>query len=800
MPKPPTSEKGAPAAVLPSNLLPWAAYIEDRDYAPDVMWPQSVETYTRIQTDAQVKGLLLATTLPIRRFLWEIDPNGAKPEVVEHVASSLNLPIRGQDPPPIRRRNRFSWPKHLAHALRCLAYGHYYFEQVYDYSDPRKGGDGRFRLRKLGTRPPRTIVNILQDPDGGLRAIEQATGINASSGLTASLEGVRLDVSRLLAYVWDSEDDGDWVGRSMLRPCFRNWLIKDRLLRVDATKHERNAMGIPWFQVDPNASAPQIENLAEVAKKMRAGEESGGAGPGKLELKGVDGNLPDTIGSVRYHDQQMSRAFLLLFFELGTSETGSRALGGELIDWYPQGQDAIADHIRDTFQEHQIEDEVEINWGPEEQPPALVYTRLEGTEPSIEDLALAVEKGLIAVDEELHSYIVRKLKLPSGTALPEPATESGQPQGQKQGSKSNGQEPSPGASTAVNGDQGQAQTPLESQNLRAPAQPKRSALATRIAETVDRPMSWPDVARAVGSDPKNGTARRARDELVAAGAILKDRRNGTLMPVSGISLPDRDLRRQPYDFEVAAAVDFAAMEETYETRRASLVEAVKAAQGAQIDELATAVEESQGNAAKLAQLTVKAIDVDLIRSHLAETAREGEASAKDERDAQVGLAAKNGVGLRAILRNPNPSFAAADQDRIDETLDERSEAVALTLAGGLAAAASKRAASVSTLPPAEAAANVREYLGGLSDAELNRQLGGATTQAFNAGRREYMRANDPKAVYASELLDSNTCTECKGVDGREYPSIEASEGDYPIGGFVYCEGGLLCRGTIVAVY
>lgn len=92
------------------GLLPWSVWFDDREYAPDVRWPQSVTTYRRMQTDAQLKGLLLATTLPIQRMRWEIDPNGARPEVVERTCSSLNLPQVGADTPrPRRRRKRFDF-------------------------------------------------------------------------------------------------------------------------------------------------------------------------------------------------------------------------------------------------------------------------------------------------------------------------------------------------------------------------------------------------------------------------------------------------------------------------------------------------------------------------------------------------------------------------------------------------------------------------------------------------------------------------------------------------------------------
>src|SRR5512146_411271 len=156
------------------GLLPWSVWFDDREYAPDVRWPQSVQTYRRMQTDAQLKGLLMATTLPIQRMRWEIDPNGARPEVVARTCAALNLPeVGAENPRPRRRRKRFDFGRHMRHAFQALAYGHYYFEETYDYSDPRQGGDGFYSLAKLGTRPPRTIMNIATDDDGSLKGIQQ---------------------------------------------------------------------------------------------------------------------------------------------------------------------------------------------------------------------------------------------------------------------------------------------------------------------------------------------------------------------------------------------------------------------------------------------------------------------------------------------------------------------------------------------------------------------------------------------------------------------------------------------------
>ena len=130
----------------------------------------------------------------------------------------------------------------------------------------------------------------------------------------------------------------------------------------------------------------------------------------------------------------------------------------------------------------------------------------------------------------------------------------------------------------------------------------------------------------------------------------------------------------------------------------------------------------------------------------------------------------------------------------------------LALAGSLRDAASRQAIArtgvgSNTKSASEVAAEVKDYIGGLSDAFLTEQSNAAVMQALNTGRREFMRANKPEHVYASELMDENTCSPCADVDGTEWDTVEAAEADaYPAGGYIECEGGGRCRGTLVAVY
>jgi hypothetical protein len=414
-PSAPTTEIGRPS--LGYTLPGWdgfAVAVDEREYAPDLIWPQSIETYRRMETDAQIAGLLLGTMLPIRRFRWFIDPDGASDQVTEHIARDFNLPIKGEDaPPPVPRseRNRFSHDRHLAHALRALPLGHYPFEQVGVI-----GTDERFHLTKLAPRPPYTIANggsIELDKNGGLAGIKQGIGLSAKL----------IPVNRLVYYCWDQEG-ADWFGRSMIRPCFRHWARKDRLLRVDAMKHERNSMGVPWFETGPELSQPQVDALAATAQRMRSGDQAGGAGPGKLQIKGVDGALPDIIESIRYDDQQMTMATLMLFVDLGrNSETGSRSLGSEFIDWYGYAQESIADWYAGVTTEHAIWDIVDWSYGEDENAPKLGYDRSAEEDLPVSDLSLLIDKGVIEVDDPIKDAIREKYSLPERDLETEPPVE-----------------------------------------------------------------------------------------------------------------------------------------------------------------------------------------------------------------------------------------------------------------------------------------------------------------------------------------------------------------------------------------
>jgi hypothetical protein len=389
----------------------------DVDETPELRWPASVRVFDAMRRqDAQVKSVLRAVTLPVRRTPWRVDPAGARDEVVQLVAQDLGLPVAGQAPIAApRTRDRFSWSEHLRHALLALPFGHMFFEQVYRI-DPA----GRARLRKLAPRMPRTLQAIHVAQDGGLVSIEQAgPGVTGVALLMAG-GPIVIPVSRLVAYVPDREA-GNWLGESLLRSAYKNWLVKDRLLRVQAQTIERNGMGVPVYE-----GAEEETDLTvgtNLAKNLRSGATAGAGIPhgAKLLLQGVQGALPNADTAIRYHDEQIARAVLAHFLNLGT-QTGSWALGSTFADFFTLSLQTVAEYVRDVANAHIVEDLVDLNFGPDEPAPQIVFDEIGSQARATADaIKQLIDSGALFPDRALEEYLRQVYGLPAKSDFRPPA-------------------------------------------------------------------------------------------------------------------------------------------------------------------------------------------------------------------------------------------------------------------------------------------------------------------------------------------------------------------------------------------
>ena len=244
--------------------------------------------------------------------------------------------------------------------------------------------------------------------------------------------------------------------------------------------------------------------------------------------------------------------------------------------------------------------------------------------------------------------------------------------------------------------------------------------------------------------------------------------------------------RPPTSVEAAAKTDFKKIQQQWADQTDALVAQWKDVRDSQIAELQSKIEDAvnAGDIDALASILADTTGQDLIAQHMKIMMENAIVTAKAE-------AASQGVTMPTLdttdLATRMDKQAGAVADIMNRSLSNTAATQALTRYG------------VDNLSGADVASAVGDHLSALSPTYLNDMLGGALTQAQNAGRT-FVMSQAPGQYYSSELLDENTCEECEQIDGHDYTTLDDALSDYPTGGYSECLGGPRCRGTIVAVY
>lgn len=723
---PPGAEIGAVTQQI-GGINGWGSFVDEQEYVPELQWPQSVRTYHRMRSDSQNEALHLGTVQPVREFRWSIDPNGAPAAMVEQVASDFGLPIKGKEDDPIAiSPAEFQWDAFLDDALLAPLYGHFYFEIVGDVQG------SAWHMLKLSPRHPRTIAMFQADVVGELLGIRQ--NIGPAAGWMRMPPPI--PAGKLVPFVWRPEA-GSHVGRSMLRSLYREWMVKDRTLRVAAISLERGS-GVPVIEGPAGASDKQIADLAVMARQFKIAEGGGGAIPFGSKLTLVGGNVPSAVSLLEYCDQAMARVWALMLVQLGlgASSSGNRALGGEFALYAARAQRLMAKWVCSRTNRF-LESYAKWNAGEDvKRAPLLHFEQDKPDALSVAELVALIEAEALTVDPELESWIRNEYGVPAYTP-PNGGQELGDLSPQEvelvQNSRNPPQlpaPPTPGAPT-----------------------PQDAAQDVNVVNAAADPLSAPQLA-----------------------------------------LPARTLRRQPNAHEIAARVDFRALDATYSSTADSLVDAFLqqiipaqiTALGSQITTTQAGTERKVLTKAAMTSLRAPLTGGDLLDAHLLEAAKAGAQSAAAE------LAAQGG------------SATIPDESALTAAVADQSNAVVTMAANGISLSAQRKAQSLvgGGRTPADIKTEVEGYLSGLKQNWTARELRGAVNFAQNVGRTLTFASADQSKItyYASEILDVNTCDECTTVDGTEYQSLADATQDYSAGGYVDCAGGPNCRGTLVAVY
>lgn len=384
------------------------------DHVPELADPWTrYHIYDKMLTDSRIASTIRALFQPILGAKWEIHPRNADNAVTEHIAHDFNLTIQKADESwPDRSGFRFDFQDFLYHCLFSLVYGVFFFEKVYRVED-----DGLLHLSKLAPRLPHTLAydGIQVDRDGGLKSITQR-GLNGQRDIV-------IPVERLLA-ITHEKVDGNWRGRSVLRPIYGDWLMKHHAMRINSIHIDRNGTGVvvaegpPVEGVESKDSEDAMEYLEEVASNVRAGETASAVIPhgANLDIKGVYGTSANILGTLGYHNAEISNSLLQYFANLANASHGSHAQSKNVTKAYNASLNATATRIANLITAHVVEDLVERNYGPTAAAPAVVHGEI-GVDirELVEVMAGLKREGLIFADRPTEDWVRRETGLPPKT-------------------------------------------------------------------------------------------------------------------------------------------------------------------------------------------------------------------------------------------------------------------------------------------------------------------------------------------------------------------------------------------------
>jgi len=253
------------------------------------------------------------------------------------------------------------------------------------------------------------------------------------------------------------------------------------------------------------------------------------------------------------------------------------------------------------------------------------------------------------------------------------------------------------------------------------------------------------------------------------------------------------LRRQPTELELASRADFTQMDKAWHEAVDGTVEAWASVQEAMRAEITASIQAAAeaDNLDLLDGLTVDTEDgARLLIARMIAYAREAGEQQQAEAEAQ-------GIDIPEWSLDDEALTAAAIRDRLRQV----GRTTARYLGVGLVQSAVRQAMRVWGSGSAEqVAAQVDEHLASLSGAAVEEQVGAAMSAAQNEGRMAVLAVAPPAEYTASEILDRNSCSPCRDIDGTRYTTLPDARAAYPSGGYTGCLGGSRCRGTLVTVW
>jgi hypothetical protein len=386
-----------------SGLMNVSGYNKTDEYNLELKEKQGIKVFRKMRmSDAQINATCLSYELPIRAGNW----------IIESASNdNADIEIRNFIEDQLFNNLNFTFDSFLKNILKYMQFGFYLFEKVLMITEENKIG-----LKKMAVRRPETIDRFLIDDTGTLNEVEQFAANN-----TGGFGRVKIPNSKILLFVNDQEGN-NYKGLSYLRSVHPNWKIKQLLLKIDAIKHERQGLGVPFGKLPESEQEGDAEKLIDILENMRAHQKQYVVWPHGFEFGFMDmkaGSTSNIMDSIKFHNQEISNNILSQFMQLGQTESGTYALAEQLKDMFTLSLLATSGHIAGVINggiegRTLIRELVDMNFANVKKYPKLKATKIHQVdyEKLAKTLSILATSKIITTDEELEKFVRSSMDAP----------------------------------------------------------------------------------------------------------------------------------------------------------------------------------------------------------------------------------------------------------------------------------------------------------------------------------------------------------------------------------------------------
>jgi phage gp29-like protein len=388
------SLKGFGGTLGKTGTLVFGGIITSEEYNLNLTGKLAIRVYDEMsRSDGTVHQALEMVKLPIMGLNWSVEP--ASEDAVDVEAAGL---VEQE----LFNRS-LNWNAVIDNCNDMLDFGYSVMEKTYELIDFE--GKTRIGIKELGYRK-QTSVYAWETKE-------------KKPGITQQLIGEQISIPMQKLIVFTNKKKGDnYEGISLLRYCYRDWYMKKTLVKVNGINIERLGAGVPVVEFDEAVAEGEKERARNILRQLRANEESYLERPKGSIIEMLDMNSASTkdgLPTIKYHDQEIAGSVLSSFMKLGSTETGSRAVGDVQYKPYLLQEEALAQNIQSTLQEQLIKQLCDLNYTSLPNGyPKLKHGKFQ--DDDVAALANAanqlVTAGLLTPNVETEQHLRRSMHLP----------------------------------------------------------------------------------------------------------------------------------------------------------------------------------------------------------------------------------------------------------------------------------------------------------------------------------------------------------------------------------------------------